>query len=255
MTNFRKYANYYDLLYRDKDYSAEACYVDEIIRRYAPGTRHLLELGCGTGGHTFQLAELGYGLHSIDASRDMLDVAHARLLAAGGDTNGTITFRQGDIRNYRLDRKFDAVISLFHVVSYQTSNEDLIATFRTAAHHLNRGGIFVFDCWYGPAVLSEKPVNREKSAEDERLLIERTTTPQLWPDNNIVDVNFDIRVTNKTSGSREHFRELHRMRYLFSPETAYYLQVSGLVLESAEEWLTGNVPDTATWNVCYIARA
>ena len=254
MTNFRKYASYYDLLYRDKDYVGEVNYIDGLVQKYHRGTQTILELGCGTGKHAFLLADRGYSLHCIDASGQMLDIARDTLHATDSDVAARVEFNLGDIRSYQAGVKFDAVIALFHVVSYQTANEDLLATFRTAASHLKTGGIFIFDCWYGPAVLTDKPEYRTKSIEDERFLIERITTPEMWPNENIVDVNFDVKVTDKNSGTQETVRELHRMRYLFSPEVAYYLQECGFRLESSEEWLTGGAPDTGTWNVCYIAR-
>ena len=255
MTNFREYANYYDLLYKDKDYDSEVRYIDGLIRQYHPGVHSILELGCGTGTHAFLMADEGYSLQCVDTSERMLDIARNRLGTISPEIASRIEFNQGDIRSYQSDRKFDAVIALFHVVSYQTSNEDLIATFRTAASHLKKGGIFIFDCWYGPAVLTEKPGNRTKSVEDDRLLIERISTPVMWPNENIVDVNFDVKITDKLSDTYETVHELHRMRYLFSPEISFYLQECGFRLESSEEWLTGETPDTGTWNVCYIARA
>jgi len=252
MSNFRKYASYYDLLYRDKDYAAEADYIDSLVRRYGPGSRHILELGSGTGRHALLLAQKGYSLHCIDLSEDMVRIARERQheSAAGAE----ISFNRGDIRDCRVARNFDVVLALFHVVCYQTSNEDILSTFRNAAAHLEAGGLFIFDCWYGPAVLTEQPEHRMKQVENEVLEIVRETTPELWPDNDIVDVHFDMTVREKTSGAQEQFHELHRMRYLFSPEVEYFLQQSGLALQATEEWLGGGKPGTGTWNVCYVAR-
>jgi hypothetical protein len=65
----------------------------------------------------------------------------------------------------------DAVImsafTIFHVFSYQTTNGDLVAALTTAKEHLNPDGILIFDCWYGPAVLSNKPTIRVKTIEDD----------------------------------------------------------------------------------------
>jgi ubiquinone/menaquinone biosynthesis C-methylase UbiE len=59
MSNFRKYASYYDLLYRDKDYSAEVVYIDSLVRRHCPESHYILELGSGTGRHALLLAQRG----------------------------------------------------------------------------------------------------------------------------------------------------------------------------------------------------
>lgn len=54
---FADYARYYDLLYRDKDYKAEAEYVARLIRKFHPATQNILELGSGTGIHARLLSK------------------------------------------------------------------------------------------------------------------------------------------------------------------------------------------------------
>jgi len=252
MSNFRKYAGYYDLLYKDKDYAAEVNYIDNLLRRHASGAHRILELGSGTGRHALLLAEKGYSLHGVDLSEDMVQVARDRQLNSAAGSG--VAFNQGDIRDYRAGHTFDTVMALFHVVCYQTTNEDIISTFRTAAAHLGDGGIFIFDCWYGPAVLTEQPERRTKSVENDALEIVRETTPELWPDSDIVDVHFNVTVRDKVASMQEQFHELHRMRYLFTPEVEYFLQQCGFALLVTEEWLSGGRPGTSTWNVCHVAR-
>src|SRR5260370_40837549 len=96
MKVFDAYARYYDLLYRRKDYAAEAAYVDSLLRRYEVPGRRLLELGCGTGRHATELASLGYTIHGIDRSDVMLEEAEmrARVNAA---LASRLTFSRGDV--------------------------------------------------------------------------------------------------------------------------------------------------------------
>jgi hypothetical protein len=76
MSVFGNYARYYDLLNKDKDYEKEADYVHGLIQRYAPGSKTILDLGCGTGRHDFLLAEKGYSVTGIDMSEQMLSIAN-----------------------------------------------------------------------------------------------------------------------------------------------------------------------------------
>ena len=57
MKVFDQYARYYDLLYRDKDYSGETDFVLAVLRDYAPRANHIFEMGCGTGIHAQMLAK------------------------------------------------------------------------------------------------------------------------------------------------------------------------------------------------------
>ena len=159
---FADYSRYYDLLYRDKDYLSEANYVAGLIHRFNSTAQSILELGSGTGIHASLLAENGFTVHGIERSPEML--AQTLALTEKNVVSGheLLAFSQGDIRDIRLNRRFDAVISLFHVISYQTANDDVFSTFQTAREHLNPGGIFIFDIWYGPAVLTDRPAVRIK---------------------------------------------------------------------------------------------
>jgi hypothetical protein len=64
--NFAKYALCYDLLYRDKDYAAEAGYAGRLIRSATPAARSVLEFGCGTGRHARLLCTMGFDVHGVD---------------------------------------------------------------------------------------------------------------------------------------------------------------------------------------------
>ena len=46
---FDGYAQYYDLLYQDKNYVAEVEYITSHIQEHAQDSKHILELGCGNG--------------------------------------------------------------------------------------------------------------------------------------------------------------------------------------------------------------
>lgn len=251
MDVFNIYARYYDLLYRDKDYKSEVEYVESLIKKYKPDAKSILDLGCGTGRHDFLLAEKGYSVTGVDMSEEMLAVANARLSTLNRKTEienkrstltsiSTLAFTQGDVRNIRLNKTFDVVISLFHVMSYQTTNEDLNAAFETAKVHLKKGGIFIFDFWYGPAVLTDRPSVREKKLEDEELIVHRTAVPVMHPNENIVDVNYEVIIEEKKTGITKKLKETHKMRYLFLPELDFMLKNLGFKTLDALEWMSSD---------------
>src|SRR4029077_11778373 len=74
------YSLAYDALYRDKDYVSECDFVEAAIRRHGSGGDHrkVLDLGCGTGGHSIELARRGYTVRGVDLSPHMLSVARAK---------------------------------------------------------------------------------------------------------------------------------------------------------------------------------
>jgi SAM-dependent methyltransferase len=248
---FDAYAAYYDLLYRDKNYTEEAVYVRSLLSGHGVKSGALLELGCGTGKHATALVRQGYSVHGLDSSPGMVDQAHARVPA---DLRQKLAFEVGDVRTTRLDRRFDAAISLFHVASYQSTNEDLAAMFATASGHLRAGGLFVFDFWYGPGVLTDPPAVRVKRLEDENVRVTRIAEPTLMPNQNLVDVHYTVQVTQRASGKRFDLEETHRMRYLFLPELHLMLQTAGMRLLRAERWLSGELDQTSWLGVIVAAK-
>jgi SAM-dependent methyltransferase len=214
-----------------------------------------LELGCGTGGHAGQFAAAGLHVSGIDLSAPMIARALERRTEMPGEQRQRVEFHQGDARTIRLNETFDAVISLFHVASYQTTNPDQESMFRTARAHLEPGGVFLFDFWYGPAVLRDPPRHVVKEVSDERVRVRRETTPTLLENDNCVDVRFDINVVALTDSRSENFSEHHVMRYLFLPEIDERLTRVGFRLCRAEAWLTGRPLNVHAWYGCVVALA
>jgi SAM-dependent methyltransferase len=247
MTAFSSYAHYYNLFYRDKDYNAESDYIVSLINKFKRSAVTILDLGCGTGRHAEILSQKGYNIHGVDCSETMLAEAY-RL-----EGSRNLSFSKGDIRTVRLAKKFDVVVSLFHVMSYQTTTDDLLKAFQTIAYHLDHNGLLIFDCWYGPAVLTIRPEIRVKRIEDENWDITRIAEPILHPHENIVDVNYRVMVTRKDNDTVTEIREKHRMRYLFKPEVELLLQRSGFKLKAFHEFLTRKTPSEESWNVVFVA--
>ena len=249
---FNAYARYYDLLYADKDYAAEARYVDAHIREHVPHAKRILELGSGTGAHAEHLARMGYSVHGIEVSERMLTRSLERKVDLPIQVAGGLTFDIGDVRSVRTGQYYDVVISLFHVVSYQSRNSDLDATFATAAAHLQRGGLFLFDFWYGPAVLMQRPAIRTKRLEDEVIRVTRTATPELDVNENHVDVHYDVAIEEKSTGRVDHIQETHRMRYLFLPEIAHFASPDSWSGPRAFAWMTRQPLTEKDWSGCVV---
>ena len=161
---------------------------------------------------------------------------------------------QGDVRTAKIGRTFDVVLALFHVVSYQTSNDDLLLTFSNAGGHLRRGGVFLFDVWHGPAVFAQRPDVRVKRVEDDATLLTRIAEPVLDAQTSIVGVHYTMLVESKCDGKLVKFGEEHRMRYLFPTEIDLLARQTGFEVERSEEFLTGAKPSESTWGVTYLLR-
>ncbi|MBP6505941.1 MAG: class I SAM-dependent methyltransferase [Opitutaceae bacterium] len=236
MSVFDRYARYYDLLYRDKDYAGEARFVHDQIVRQGGTVGTLLELGCGTGRHAIELGRLGYRVTGVDLSPGMVALAEARASVLPENEWRSLRFQVGDVRSVRVEEKYDTVVSLFHVMSYQTSDEDLRAAFRTAVHHLKPGGIFMFDFWHGLGVLRDLPTVRIRRLEDDDLHVTRLAEPDHRAECHQVIVNYDLFLKDKRTNTISEIREAHPLRYLFLPELHDLFRWAGLELLASGAW-------------------
>lgn len=244
---FDNYAKYYNLLYRDKNYEAETDHVHHLIEQFSgQPAKKVLDIGCGTGIHANFMAKRGYTMYGIDMSAEMINQAIKKNIPGAH-------FSIGNATNFVLPEQFDAITSLFHVFSYQTTNEAAAAMINNACTHLKQGGLFVFDFWYGPSVLHEVPSVRIKRLENEEIRVTRIAEPVLKVNENIVDVNFELMIYDKERNQTEIIKEIHPMRYFFKPEIELLLDRANMDLLYFREWMTGNEASESTWGTCCVA--
>jgi SAM-dependent methyltransferase len=256
MTVFANYARYYDLLYKDKNYAEECAFVLEVLNRQGCTPASLLDLGCGTGRHALEMAKKGITVEGADLSETMLDMGNAALDKIDGSTLPAPkpVLHQGDARTLRLGKTFAAVTSLFHVMSYQTTEEDALALLATAKTHLEPGGLFLFDFWHGPGVLSDLPTEREKTLQDRDIIVQRRAVPVLRYADNVVEVHYTITFSGPQGGKNKEIKEVHHLRYWFLPELRYLARTAGFETVSACAWEAFATPGPAHWYAYMLLR-
>src|SRR5919204_2396027 len=150
-----KTAHLYDALYvgRGKDYQAESDLVRGLIESERPGARTLLDVGCGTGQHLARLRQ-HYEAEGLDLDPDMLAIARERL-------GPELPLHQGDMRDFDLGRRFDAVVSLFSAIGYVRSLRGLRRAVAAMARHLAPGGVLIVEPWLFPTDYKAGTVHSE----------------------------------------------------------------------------------------------
>ena len=182
----------------------------------------------------------------MDISEEMLSLANKRKKELPSEIANNLSFELGDARTIRTGKVYDVIISLFHVMSYQVSDSDLINTFDTAHIHLPQDGLFLFDFWYTPSVLSQKPEIRVKKLEDKHVKVIRIAEPVMHDSQNLVDVNFTVFVSEKSSGKIHQLSESHSMRYFSLSDLERHWK-NYFKDCSTYGWMTNSPPNTSTW--------
>lgn len=249
---FEAYGRYYDVIYKDKDYKKECNFLEEIFRTFSkPSPKTILDLGCGTGGHAIPLAKRDFKVTGVDFSEVMINIAKEKAKKAGVVAD----FYKIDLRELKLNKKFDACICMFAVMNYLTDNEDIQKALHNIRKLLKNASLFIFDFWYGPAVLTILPSVRTKVAENEGIKVIKLAEPHLDTLHHICEVDYRLIVANENQ-IMEEVKEKHRVRFFFPEEIRHYLEENGFKLLRLCPFLDLNAdPSEKTWNVAAIAQA
>ncbi|PZF80581.1 class I SAM-dependent methyltransferase [Jiangella anatolica] len=135
--DYRLYADlaaWWPLLSPPEEYADEAAVATSALDSADVDVREVLELGSG-GGHNAVHLKRRFELTLVDLSPRMLEVSR-RL-------NPECEHVEGDMRDLRLGRDFDAVF-IHDALDYLLTEEDLAATVATAFAHCRPGGAAVF---------------------------------------------------------------------------------------------------------------
>lgn len=248
MNTFKKYADYYDSIYQNKNYKEEADFLMKTIKKYSSiKIKDILSLGCGTASHDIILAKKGFRILGIDRSEEMIRIANQKIKKENLD----IKFKTADVSNFKANRKFDFSMAMFNIAGYMAENELMEKMLKNTSSSLKKKALFVFDCWYGPAVLKSRPENREK--EIEKGLI-RKTTQKLDVEKGIIDITFEI-LKKENNGFKKITKENHKIRFWYFKELEYFLNKSGLKIIKACDFLDLNSKISENnWNIFIIAE-
>jgi len=250
-TVFGGFARYYDMLYHDKDYAGECDFLEAVLGRLRRRKIEILDAGCGTGSHSVLMAKRGFSMTGIDSSAEMLTVARRK----GKRLGVNVDFKRATLINFNLHRTFDACICMFAVLDYLTDDSGLGKALSSIRKHLKVGSFFVFDFWYGPAVVSIRPSQRFKLVRKRDLEVVRLADPKLIEKHNICEVSYHMFVMRRHrvlyAGD-----EIHTLRYFFPYEIEKFLRRANFTLIKICTFARPKEPASEeTWNAVGIARA
>ncbi len=145
---YTRLARYYDVIYREylKGYAPRLVDAyEQVFREYARReVRNVLDLACGTGGPTLELARRGYRVVGVDLHKEVVEIAREKAARMGVE----VEFKVADARE--IDRvfpsgSFDAVTMFFTSLNYMIRLDDLERLLKAVYYVLREDGVFVAD--------------------------------------------------------------------------------------------------------------
>lgn len=248
MEAYTSFAEVYDQFMDNVPYREWADFLQEILQKEGISDGLVLDLGCGTGSMTEELAGRGYDMIGVDNSEDMLEIAMEKRQESGHD----ILYLLQDMQEFELYGTVRAVVSVCDSVNYVTEKEELEQVFRLVNNYLDPGGIFVFDFnteYKYREVLGDRTIaeNREDSSfiwdnyyyEEEHM--------------NEYELTLFIQETDQKELYHK-YQETHFQRAYTLEEIRELLEKSGLRFVAAYEDYTKDAPGKGSERICVVAR-
>ena len=150
---FNASAEFYDLIYSTfKDYGSEAAQIGSLLRGVNPGCKSVLDVACGTGEHARLLAAQGFLVDGLDLNPAFVRIARQK--------HPSGNFFEGDMIDFRLRRRYDAVLCLFSSIGYLRTLDRVREALVCFREHLAPAGAILIEPWFPPGVLDIHRVSR-----------------------------------------------------------------------------------------------
>ena len=142
MAGYSVFARYYDELTANIDYRKRAVYFDSIIKKFKKTQGDiLLDLACGTGSISMEMARLGYDVIGVDNSEEMLGAAIEKKFESGLP----VQYLCQDMRKLDMYGTIDVTICALDSINHLNSLNDIRQVFAGVSLFAEPQGLFIFD--------------------------------------------------------------------------------------------------------------
>jgi len=213
---YRDLAKYYDLIYSWKDYKKEAATIEKIISKYKKSSgKNLLEVGCGTGHH-LRYFQKKFDCTGIDINKDILGIAKK--------SAKNTRFIRADMIDFRLNRKFDIITSLFSSIGYVKTYANLKKTIFNISSHLKVGGVIIIEPWFTKSSFIPGHANMTTyDGKDTKIC--RMSISRVEGDISVLDMQYLVAQTGK---GVTHYVDRHEMGLFDTDKTLEFMLQAGL---------------------------
>lgn len=248
MEAYTSFAEVYDQFMDNVPYREWADFLQEILQKEGISDGLVLDLGCGTGSMTEELAGRGYDMIGVDNSEDMLEIAMEKRQESGHD----ILYLMQDMQEFELYGTVRAVVSVCDSVNYVTEKEELEQVFRLVNNYLDPGGIFVFDFnteYKYREVLGDRTIAENR--EDSSFIWDN----YYYEEEHMNEYELTLFIQEADQKELYHkYQETHFQRAYTLEEIRELLEKSGLRFVAAYEDYTKKAPGKGSERICVVAR-
>lgn len=255
MQPYTGFASVYDMFMDNVPYEEWAEYICDLLRRHQINSGLVLELGCGTGNLTRQLAAKGYDMIGVDNSEEMLSIARDK----SENSDDSILYLCQDMREFELYGTVSAAISVCDSMNYILSEEELLQIFQLVNNYLDPQGIFIFDY--------DTPYAYKEIIGDSTIAENREEGSFIWEntyyeEEQLNEINLTLFIPEKASDRKQlpegkryyKYEETHYRRAFSIDKVKRLIEEAGMECVAVYDMLSESEPRKDSDRVYFVAR-
>lgn len=139
--SYDDFSQFYDRLTDNVEYKKRADYFCRLLSLCGINKGILLDLGCGTGSMSFEMADRGFDVIGVDSSVGMLNSAQQKMFESGKQ----ILLLNQTMQDIDLYGTVDCAICVLDGINHLSNSDEVKRTFEKVSLFMNKGGAFAFD--------------------------------------------------------------------------------------------------------------
>jgi len=245
MTEYDIFSKFYDELTENVEYKKRAEYVNALIKNNCVGAQTVVDLACGTGSLTVELAEMGYEMIGVDCSVQMLSEAQNKAY----DSGSNIMFLCQRMQDLDLYGTVDAVVCMLDSINHITEESEVLEVFKKVSLFMNKGGVFIFDV--------NTPYKHKEVLGNNTFVYETDDVFCVWQN----ELESDNKTVNITLNFFEKDEDVYYREEESFSEKAYelgkledMLKTSGMTVVGMYDEMTDNIPNEKSERIFIVAK-
>lgn len=244
MTSYTKFAKYYDTLTSNIDYKKHSQYYDNLIKRFSGKKGLLLDLACGTGSLSEQMAKLGYDVIGVDYSCEMLSMAFDKKL----DNGLPIQYICQDMCELDMYSPVDVTICALDSLNHLFDIKSVKRAIQHVSLFCQPNGLFIFDM--------NTPYKHQNVLSNNTYVYDAEKVYCVWENelknDNIVDINLTF--FEKGESGYKRYDECFSERAYPQKDIDTILLNSGFEILAHYDYFTDEDVKSDSERITYVAR-